>query len=103
MQPILMTVITTTVGTITGLVIGYLVNALKNSKNRNTNQDEALRNLLKSNLVNQYYVYKEIGKVPRYIKETWYAMYESYVKLDGNSFVRDDIKPKWDALDISED
>ena len=51
-------------------------------------------NILKSNLLNQYYVYAEIGSVPKNIKETWYDMFESYTEPGGNSFIKHDIEPK---------
>ena len=96
------TIITTTLSTITGLVIGYLVKTIGNYKKRDNVQNIALRNILKSNLVNQYYVYAEIGSVPRYIKEAWYDMFESYVELNGNSFVKHDIEPKFSKLKIKD-
>lgn len=102
-------IITTTITTVTGIVIGILVNQIKHQYNNmqkgkeNTEiQNEALKHLLKSNLVNQYYVYKDIGKAPRYIKESWDDMYNSYIKLGGNSFIKNDIKPKWDSLESYE-
>lgn len=92
------TIITTSISTITGLIIGYLVKSIVNYKKRDNVQNSALRNILKSNLVNQYYVYADIGSVPRYIKEAWYDMFESYTNLDGNSFVKHDIEPKFAQL-----
>lgn len=96
------TIITTSISTITGLVIGYLVKVIVNYKKRDNVQNSALRNILKSNLVNQYYVYADIGSVPRYIKEAWYDMFESYISLDGNSFVKHDIEPKFAQLPIKD-
>lgn len=96
------TIITTTLSTITGLIIGYLIKVISNYKKRDNVQNSALRNILKSNLVNQYYVYAEIGSVPRYIKEAWYDMFESYTSLDGNSFVKHDIEPKFAQLSIKD-
>ena len=96
------TIINTAISTITGLVIGYLVKCLANYGKKDKVQNKALRNLLKSNLVNQYYVYAEIGKVPRYIKEAWYDMFESYVELGGNSFIKHDIEPKFAKLPIKD-
>lgn len=96
------TIITTTLSTLTGLVIGYLVKQLTSYKKRDDIQSKALRNILKSNLVNQYYVYAEMGSVPRYIKEAWYDMFESYTELNGNSFVKHDIEPKFAKLQIKD-
>lgn len=83
-------------------IVGTQKNKLEKYKKKEEVQNKALRNMLKSNLVNQYYAYKNIGKVPKFIKEAWYSMYESYVDLGGNSFIRDDIKPKWDSLEIED-
>ena len=96
------TIITTTLSTITGLVIGYLVKTIGNYKKRDNVQNIALRNILKSNLVNQYYVYAEIGSVPRYIKEAWYDMFESYVELGGNSYVKHSVEPKFAKLQVKD-
>lgn len=96
------TIIVTALSTITGLIIGYLVKLITGYKNRDDIQNNALRNMLKSNLVNQYYMYAEIGSVPRYIKEAWYDMFESYVGLGGNSFIKHDIEPKFAKLKIKD-
>ena len=96
------TIITTCLSTLTGLVIGYLVKQITSYKKRDDTQSKALRNILKSNLVNQYYVYAEIGSVPRYIKEAWYDMFESYVELGGNSYVKHSVEPKFAKLPIKD-
>ena len=96
------TIITTVLSTITGLIIGYLTKLLKSYKDRDNVQNRALRNILKSNLLNQYYVYSEIGNVPKNIKETWYDMFESYTELGGNSFIKHDIEPKFAKLPIKD-
>ena len=96
------TILTTTLSTITGLIIGYLIKLLKGYKDRDKVQNKALRNILKSNLLNQYYVYSELGSVPKNIKETWYDMFESYTELGGNSFIKHDIEPKFAKLPIKD-
>ena len=96
------TILTTVLSTITGLIIGYLTKLLKSYKDRDNVQNMALRNILKSNLLNQYYVYSEIGNVPKNIKETWYDMFESYIELGGNSFIKHDIEPKFAKLPIKD-
>lgn len=96
------TILTTVLSTITGLIIGYLTKLLKGYKDRDNVQNRALRNILKSNLLNQYYVYSEIGNVPKNIKETWYDMFESYIELGGNSFIKHDIEPKFAKLPIKD-
>ena len=52
--------------------------------------------------MNQFYVYEEIGSVPRYVKEAWYDMFESYTELNGNSFIKHDIEPKFAKLPIKD-
>ena len=96
------TILTTTLSTITGLIIGYLIKLLKGYKDRDNVQNKALRSILKSNLLNQYYVYSELGNVPKNIKETWYDMFESYTELGGNSFIKHDIEPKFAKLSIKD-
>lgn len=96
------TIITTCLSTLTGLVIGYLVKQITSYKKRDDTQSKALRNILKSNLVNQYYVYAELGNVPRYIKEAWYDMFESYTELGGNSYVKHSVEPKFAKLPIKD-
>lgn len=96
------TILTTTLSTITGLIIGYLIKLLKGYKDRDNVQNKALRNILKSNLLNQYYVYCKLGCVPKDIKETWYDMFESYTELGGNSFIKHDIEPKFAKLPIKD-
>ena len=96
------TIITTCLSTLTGLVIGYLVKQITSYKKRDDTQIKALRNILKSNLVNQYYVYAEIGSVPRYIKEAWYDMFESYTELGGNSYVKHSVEPKFAKLQVKD-
>ena len=98
---IILKVILTVVGFITTGVLGYLVAKLKNYKKRDTNQEEALKCLLRSNLVNQYFVYKETKKMPYYCKQNWYAMFEAYKNLGGNSFVID-LKQKIDDIEVYE-
>ena len=94
------TIITTSISTVTGLIIGYLVKSIVNYKKRDNVQNSALRNILKSNLVNQYYVYADIGSVPRYVAQAWYDMYESYTQLGGNSFIKHSIEPKFSKLKV---
>lgn len=89
--------------TIIGIMLGFVINTLKNMKLKSNSKACALKTLLKSNLVNQYYVYKEIGRAPYSVKQSWNDMFDSYTDLGGNSFVKDDIKPKWDAIESYDD
>ena len=93
------TIVATALSTITGLIIGYVIKAFKT----NNIQSRALKNLLRHELLDQYYQYRDIGKVPRHIKESWNEMYSSYAELGGNGFMKDDIKPKWDKLESYEE
>lgn len=102
MEEIILSIVKTVVTTLIGFLFGFLGTQLKNAKKRETTQCKALKNMLKSNLVNQYYAYCKIGKVPRYVKASWYDMFESYSELGGNSFVKDEIEPKWSKLDIED-
>ena len=103
------TAINTIISTLVGLVIGSLVNRIRQyrkkmaeTEDNNAKQNKALKNLLKSNMTNQFYVYEKIGKAPRNVKQSWYDMYESYVELGGNTFIKDDLKPKWDKIESEE-
>lgn len=96
------TIITTAISTATGLVIGYLIKLVSSYKKKDDIQNSALRNILKSSLVNQYYVYAEDGTVPRYVKEAWYDMFESYTELAGNSYVKHSIEPKFAQLKVED-
>lgn len=69
--------------------LGYCVNVIKNYKNKDQMQGEAIKCLLRANIVNQYYVYKQIGEVPFYVKESLHKEFEAYKALKGNSFVED--------------
>ena len=84
---IIVKVILTVVGFITTGVLGYLVAKVKNYKKRDTNQEEALKCLLRSNITSKYYVYNELKEIPLYEKENIDYMFEIYKKLGGNSYV----------------
>ena len=94
------TITATAISSITSLIVGYLIKTLANYKKRDDTQNTAIRNILKSDLVNQYYVYADIGSVPRYVAQAWYDMYESYTQLGGNSFIKHSIEPKFAKLKI---
>jgi len=94
-------IITTLIGCIVTGVFGYLVGKVKSVKIENKTQSEAIKSLLRASMVNTYYRYKEIKKIPYYEKESWCLEYESYKKLGGNSFI-DDIKKEIDTWKIGE-
>ena len=84
---IILKFIGTSVGFITTGVLGYLVAKLKDYKKRDTNQEEALKCLLRSNITSKYYVYSELKEIPLYEKENINYMYEQYKSMNGNSYV----------------
>ena len=89
---IILKVILTVVGFITTGVLGYLVAKIKNYKKRDTNQEEALKCLLRSNITSKYYVYSELGCIPEYEKENVNYLAECYFSMGGNSYVKTIIK-----------
>lgn len=95
--------INTIISYLTTFIVGSAITVLIKFVKHDKIQTGAIRNLLKSNLVNQYYCYEKIGKVPRYVADTWYSMYESYIGLGGNSFVKNDIEPKFRQIEIDND
>ena len=84
---IILKFIGTSVGFITTGFLGYLVAKLKDYKKRDTNQEEALKCLLRSNITSKYYVYSELKEIPLYEKENINYMYEQYKAMNGNSYV----------------
>ena len=84
---IILKFIGTSVGFITTGFLGYLVAKLKDYKKRDTNQEEALKCLLRSNITSKYYVYSELKEIPLYEKENINYMYEQYKSMNGNSYV----------------
>lgn len=52
-----------------------------------SDNNEATKCLLRSNITSKYYVYTELGEIPRYEKENINYMYEQYAKMGGNSYV----------------
>jgi len=82
-----MKVILTVVGFITTGVLGYLVAKVKEYRAKDTNQEEALKCLLRSAITSKYYVYTELGTIPTYEKENLTYMYEQYKRMGGNSYI----------------
>lgn len=89
---IILKVVLTVVGFITTGVLGYLVAKAKDYKKRDTNQEEALKCLLRSNITSKYYVYNEMGNIPIYEKENIDYMFEQYKLMGGNSYVERIVK-----------
>ena len=84
------------IGCIVTGVFGFLVGKLKSIKSEkelylaeNKTQSKAIKSLLRASMVSTYYRYKKEKKIPYFEKESWYAEYESYTQLGGNSFIKD--------------
>ena len=90
-QGVAVFVITTLMGSLAGLI----GKSVKDAKT----QREATRSLLRMQMVEIYYEYRDKEKVPYYIKEAWLHAYAAYKKLRGNSFI-DDLKPEVDEWEI---
>ena len=82
-----MKVILTVTGFIVTGTMGYLVAKVKEYRAKDTNQEEALKCLLRSAITSKYYVYTELGTIPTYEKENLTYMYEQYKRMGGNSYV----------------
>lgn len=82
-----MKVILTVVGFITTGVMGYLVAKVKEYRAKDTNQEEALKCLLRSAITSKYYVYSELCEIPQYERENLIYMYEQYKRMGGNSYI----------------
>lgn len=84
------------------VLYGYIKKWLKITiKEENEVQSDAIKSLLRTSMVNTYYRYKVNKKIPYYEKESWYAEYESYTELGGNSFIKD-LKVEIDSWEIGE-
>jgi len=93
LNEIVVKIILTIVGFIVTGLLGYFTAKIKEYKKKDNNQQEALKCLLRSTITSKYYVYSEIGEIPRYEKENITYMYEQYKKMNGNSYV-DEIYPE---------
>ncbi len=98
---ILWTVLTCIIGVAVPGLIGYLLGAVKTYRKREKIQSEALKCLLRSNITSKYYVYKQLGYVPRYEKENVNYMYAQYKAMEGNSYI-DVIIVEFNKLPIKE-
>lgn len=86
-EEIVMKVILTIVGFIVTGVLGYLVAKVKEYKQKDSNQEKALKCLLRSSITSKYYVYTEIGEIPSYERENIIYMYDQYKAMGGNSYI----------------
>lgn len=86
------TIITVTITFIVSSLLSWALTTTKKYKQKYETEKEAIKCLLRANIVNQYYVYKKIGEIPFYVKESLHQEFEAYQGLDGNSFVEDIMK-----------
>ena len=96
-KEITMKVVLTIAGFVTTGLLGYLTAKVKEYRKKDHNQEEALKCLLRSAITSKYYVYNELGNIPRYEKENVTYMYEQYKKMSGNSYI-DEIYPEISKL-----
>lgn len=80
-------IITYIITTFLGIFIGFLIKAIKDYVQGEKTEKEALKCLLRSNIVTQYYIYRELGSIPFYVKESMYQEESAYKGLGGNSFI----------------
>lgn len=80
------------IGYVIPLVLGYLIGVVRKYKNRDNAQEEALKCLLRSNITSKYYVYNELGYLPKYEKENLNYMSQAYKDLKGNSYINTIVK-----------
>jgi hypothetical protein len=81
------TILTYAITTILGILIGFIIKSINLYVLGEKIEREALKCLIRANIVSQYYVYRRIGSIPYYVKESIAQEYEAYKKLGGNSFV----------------
>jgi len=69
------------------VILGYLIGVVRKYKMRDKTQEEALKCLLRSNITSKYYIYNEMGFLPKYEKENINYMAEIYNEMKGNSYI----------------
>lgn len=82
--------------TVIGVFIGYIIKQITEYRNIKS----AIRGLLRSEMVEMYYHYRNTKKIPYYVKEAWNMNYDIYKGLQGNSFI-DGLKleiDKWEVI-----
>lgn len=96
LNQILLFVITGAIGFISMVVKKSFVTFGKKFKNC----EIANQNLLRSQIVDIYYLYKKTKKIPFYQKEVANECHEAYAKNGGNSFVDDLVKEinSWEVI-----
>ena len=97
LNTITLNAITCIMGVAIPAIMGYLLGIVKREKN----QSRALICLLRSNITSKYYVYKQLGYVPRYEKENVNEMYAQYKSMKANHYV-DTIIDDFNTLPIKE-
>ena len=78
-----------------GALIAFIGKTVKDMRA----EREATKSLLRTEMTKTYYKYRDVKRMPYYIKQAWYANYESYEALKGNSFIKD-LKEEIDEWDV---
>lgn len=101
-KTILNTIITFVVSGMLGYCISIIKDYKKKLKSKEENekvQNEALLNMIQSNLTNTYFVYSEMGKIPDYMFKNWNNLFDIYQKLGGNDYCHT-LKQKMEKWEI---
>ena len=89
-QTIINTVITFAVSSILGYCISLIKQykgKIKAKENNEQIQNEALLNILQSNLTNTYFVYEQMQEIPDYVYKNWNNLKNIYEKLGGDDYI----------------
>lgn len=88
------TIVNTAVTFIVSSLLGYLVSLIRTYKIRIKTkeenekiQNEALLNILQSNLTNTYFVYEQMKEIPDYVYKNWTNLLKIYEKLGGDDYI----------------
>ena len=88
------TIINTAITFIVSSLLGYSVSLIRNYKNKIKSkeeneqiQNEALLNILQSNLTNTYFVYEQLQEIPDYVYKNWTNLLKIYEKLGGDDYI----------------
>ena len=73
---------------IAALIIA-IAKPIRKSIEYNRSDNEAIKCLLRTHILNTYLKYKEGKKIPRFERQNMDYLYEAYVARKGNSFVKD--------------
>lgn len=88
------TIINTIITFIVSSLLGYSVSLIRTYKSKikakeenEKIQNEALLNILQSNLTNTYFVYEQMQEIPDYVYKNWNNLKNIYEKLGGDDYI----------------